>query len=98
MKWLGSPANGLSAISALRYKSWRKRGDRPIFHFGDSSGNTRITLVVDLERRVATKAFPVLPLLMLVVTILGMHPGHVVTVAPFTMPQPEINPSSAKPR
>jgi len=28
------------------------------------------------------KAFPVLPLLMLVVTILWMHPGHVVTVAP----------------
>jgi hypothetical protein len=28
------------------------------------------------------KAFPVLPLLMLVVTILWTHPGQVVTVAP----------------
>jgi hypothetical protein len=28
------------------------------------------------------KAFAVLPLLMLVVAILWMHPGHVVTVAP----------------
>lgn len=28
------------------------------------------------------KAFSVLPLLMLVVMILWMHPGHVVTVAP----------------
>jgi hypothetical protein len=30
MKWPGSPANGLSAISALRCKCWGQRGDRRI--------------------------------------------------------------------